>query len=482
MNAKERINRLLDSDSFSEIGAYAETQSRDFGIDKKAVAGDGVNTGLGKIEERSVLVYSQDANVLRGSVGLTHATKIRKLLDMAIDLKVPVIGLNDSVGGRIQEGIDTISGYSQIFYGNVKCSGIVPQISAIFGNCAGGAAYSPALNDFIFMIEDESYMFITGPVTIESVTGEKTNKEELGGAKVHGRVSAVADFICKNESECLVKIRELLSFLPSNCWEKPPVVPVGDFAGKRSLSLDSVVPENPREAYDMHKVIKGLVDGGDFFEVKALFAPNIIVGFARLGCQSIGLVANQPRFLAGAIDINASIKAARFIRFCDCFNIPIITLVDTPAYLPGVKQEHGGIIRQGAKMLFAYGEATVPKITVIIRKCYGGGNPAMCNKEMGANFVFAWPGAEIAVLGAEAATEVLYRKEIQESGSSDAVRLQKVQEYRQFFCSPFVAAKKQYVDGIVEPKDTRRILISLLESFEKQGAKREGKKHGNIPL
>jgi acetyl-CoA carboxylase carboxyltransferase component len=478
----ERINGLLDPDSFIEIGAYAESQSRDFGIDKKAAAGDGVSTGLGKVGRRTVLVYSQDSNVLSGSVGLTHASKIRKLLDLAIDLKVPVIGLNDSVGGRIQEGIDTISGYSQIFYGNVKCSGIAPQISAIFGSCAGGAVYSPALTDFIFMIENESHMFITGPVTIESVTGEKTNKEELGGAKVHGSISAVADFICKNEVECLSKIRELLSFLPSNCWEKPPVIPKGDLAGKRSLSLDSVVPGNTREAYDMYKVIKGLVDGGNFFEVKALFAPNIIVGFARLGGQSVGFIANQPRFLAGAIDINASIKAARFIRFCDCFNIPLITLVDTPAYLPGVKQEHSGIIRHGAKMLFAYGEATVPKITVIIRKGYGGGNPAMCNKEMGADFLFAWPGAEIAVIGAEAAAEVLYRKELQEAGDSDTIRLQKVQEYRKFFCSPFQAAKKQYVDGIVEPKDTRRILINLLESFEKQGVKREGKKHGNIPL
>lgn len=482
MNARERIDSLLDPDSFVEIGAYAESQSRDFGMDKKAADGDGVNTGLGRIEGRSVFVYSQDIGVLRGSVGLTHATKIRRLLDLAVELKIPAIGLNDSVGGRIEEGIDTIKGYSQIFYGNVKCSGIVPQVSAIFGSCAGGAVYSPALTDFIFMIENESHMFITGPVTIKSVTGEKTNKEELGGAKVHGSTSGVADFICKNELECLNKIRELFYFLPSNCWEKPPVIPMVDFAGKRSLSLDSVVPGNPREAYDMHKIIKGIVDEGNLLEVKALFAPNIIVGFARLGGQSVGIVANQPRFLAGAIDINASIKAARFIRFCDCFNIPIITLVDTPAYLPGVMQEHNGIIRHGAKMLFAYGEATVPKITVIIRKGYGGGNPAMCNKEMGANFVFAWPTAEIAVLGAEAAVEVLYRREIKESGGSDKIRLQKVQEYRQFFCSPFLAAKKQYVDGIIEPKDTRRILISLLESFEKQGVKREGKKHGNIPL
>ncbi len=482
MNSRERINRLLDADSFSEIGAYAESQSRDFGMDKVAAAGDGVNTGLGKIGGRSVLIYSQDANVLKGSVGLTHASKIRTLLDRAVDLKVPAIGLNESVGGRIQEGIDTIRGYSQIFYGNIKCSGIVPQISAIFGNCAGGAAYSPALTDFIFMVEDESCMYITGPVTVEAVSGAKTNHEELGGTKVHGRISGVADFICKNELECLNKIRELLSFLPSNCWEKPPIIPMGDSDGKACLSLDSVVPDNPREAYDMHKIIEGLFDGGDFFEVKALFAPNMIVGFARLCGRSIGFVANQPRFLAGAIDINASIKAARFIRFCDCFNIPIITLVDTPAYLPGVEQEYGGIIRQGAKMLFAYGEATVPKITVIIRKAYGGGNPAMCNKDMGADFVFAWPGAEIAVLGAEAATEVLYRKEIQESSDSDAICLQKIQEYRQFFSSPIQAAKKQYVDDIVEPKDTRRILINSLESFDNQGLEREGKKHGNIPL
>jgi acetyl-CoA carboxylase carboxyltransferase component len=482
VKAKERIDTLVDPASFLELGAHAESQSKDFGMDKKASPGDGVITGRGKINGRKVLVYAQDADVLKGSVGLTHAMKIRSLLDLAVDLKTPVIGLNESVGGRIQEGIDTIRGYSRIFYGNIRCSGLVPQISAIFSSCAGGAVYSPALTDFIFMIENESHMFITGPIAIESVTGEKTTKEELGGAKVHGSVSAVADFVCKNEIECLNKIRELFLFLPSNCEEKPLTRESAYSGGTEDSSLDSIVPENPRKAYDMRQIITKIVDGGDFFEAKSLFARNMIVGFARLNGRSVGFVANQPLHLAGAIDINASIKAARFIRFCDCFNIPIITLVDTPAYLPGVKQEHDGIIRHGAKMLFAYGESTVPKITLIIRKGFGGGNPAMCNKEMGADFVFAWPSAEIAVLGAEAAAEVLYRNEIAEAVDPDKIREQKIQEYRQYFSNPFLAAKKHYVDEIIEPKDTRKILTSLLESLEDKDGRTGGKKHGNIPL
>jgi acetyl-CoA carboxylase carboxyltransferase component len=480
--ARNRIDYLVDAGSFLEFNALAESQCKDFDMQAKAVAGDGVITGSGRVGGRKVLIYSQDVTALRGSVGLVHAEKIRHLMDLALKMGLPFLGLNDSVGGRIQEGIDTIRGYSHIFAGNIQCSGVVPQIAAVFGSCAGGAVYSPALMDFIFMIDRESHMFITGPVAVESVTGEKTTKEQLGGAQVHAKVSGVADFICQDEADCLDGVKQLLSYLPSNCDEKPPLMRTANGAPCLDTDLDSLVPENIKTPYDMQRVIRSIMDNGDFLEVKPLFARNLIVGFARLKGRSIGLVANQPLHLAGAIDINAAVKAARFIRFCDCFNIPLVTLVDTPAYLPGVELERNGIIRHGAKMLFAYGEASVPKITIIIRKGYGGGNPAMCNKEMGADFVLAWPMAEIAVLGAEAAAEVLFRHEIQGAAAPEETRRQKISEYRRLFSNPYLAAKKQYIDGIIDPGETRTVLIELLDLLETKEKKTVVRGHGNIPL
>jgi acetyl-CoA carboxylase carboxyltransferase component len=482
IKAKERIDYLVDSGSFFEVNDLAESQCTDFEMPAKAVPGDGVVTGTGRIGGRKVLLYSQDATALRGSVGLTHALKIRHLLDLALTMGLPIVGLNESVGGRIQEGIDTIRGYSHIFSGNIQCSGIVPQIAAVFGSCAGGAVYSPALMDFIFMIDQESHMFITGPVAVESVTGGKTTKEQLGGAQVHAKLSGVTDFNCMDEAHCLDGIKQLLSYLPSNFDEKPPLMESTDDASLPNTELDSLVPENIKEPYDMKSIIRSITDYGDFLEVKSLFARNLIVGFARLNGRSVGLVANQPMHLAGAIDINAAVKAARFIRFCDCFNIPLVTFVDTPAYLPGMEQEQNGIIRHGAKMLFAYGEASVPKITIIIRKGYGGGNPAMCNKEMGADFVLSWPTAEIAVLGAEAAAEVLFRNEIQGAADPEETRRQKISEYRRFFSNPYLAAKKQYIDGIIDPRATRAVLIELLDFLETKEKKTGLKGHGNIPL
>ncbi len=480
--ARNRIDYLVDAGSFFEFNSLGESQCHDFNMQTKAVPGDGVITGSGRIDGRKVFLYSQDVTALRGSVGLVHAEKIRHLLDLALKMGLPVIGLNDSVGGRIQEGIDTIRGYSQIFSGNIKCSGIVPQIAAIFGSCAGGAVYSPALMDFIFMIDQESHMFITGPVAVESVTGQKTTKNQLGGTQIHGKVSGVADFISANETDCLDGIKRLLSYLPSNCDEKPPLMRTENDSPQQNPELDSLVPENIRAPYDMKRVIKSILDNGEFLEVKSLFACNLIVGLGRLNGRSIGLVANQPLHLAGAIDINAAVKAARFIRFCDCFNIPIVTLVDTPAYMPGVDLEQNGIIRHGAKMLYAYGEASVPKITIIIRKAYGGGNPAMCNKEMGADFVLSWPMAEIAVLGAEAAAQILFHHEIQESADPADTRNQKINEYRRFFSNPYQAAKKQYIDGIIEPNETRTVLIELLDLLGTKEKKRAPRGHGNIPL
>lgn len=480
--ARKRIDSLVDAGSFIEFGALAESQCQDFDMPVKAVPGDGVITGSGKIDGRKVLLYSQDVTALRGSVGLVHAEKIRHLLDLAHKMRLPVLGLNDSVGGRIQEGIDTIRGYSRIFAGNVQCSGIVPQIAAVFGTCAGGAVYSPALMDFIFMIDQQSHMFITGPVAVESVTGEKTTKDQLGGAQVHTTMSGVADFTCTDVADCLDGIKQLLSYLPDSCDEKPAHMRSAADAHQPDTDLNSLVPENIKAPYDMHRVIKSIIDHGEFLEVKALFACNLIVGFARLNGRSIGLVANQPMHLAGAIDINAAVKAARFIRFCDCFNIPLVTLVDTPAYLPGVQLEQNGIIRHGAKMLFAYAEAGVPKITVIIRKGYGGGNPAMCNKEMGADFVLAWPSSEIAVLGAEAAAEVLFRPEIQGAADPAETRRQKISEYRRLFSNPYLAAKKQYIDGIIDPGQTRSVLIELLDLLETKKKPAMIRGHGNIPL
>jgi len=480
--ARRRVEQLFDPGIFFEIDPFAQSECKDFNMEKKAVPGDGVVTGFGGIDGRRVCVYAQDPTVLGGSVGHAQAEKTRRILDLARDMKIPVVSLQESPGARIQEGIESIKGYSSIFYGNILCSGVVPQISAILGTCAGGAVYSPALMDFIFMIEGRSHMFITGPPTIESVTGEKVDKEGLGGTRIHGRVSGVADFICKSESECFQSIRKLLGLLPSSNEEAPPFVNLDDDPMREEEELESVIPDDPKKAYDMKRIIRYVVDQGDFFEVKALFAPNIITGFSRLNGRTIGIVANQPYHLAGAIDIDASVKAARFIRFCDCFNIPIITFADTPAYLPGTKQEHGGIIRHGAKMLYAYGEATVPKITIVTRKWYGGGNPAMCNKEIGADFVFAWPSAEIGVLGAEAAVEVLLRREIQSTSNPEEFRELKIREYRDVFANPLHAAKKRYLDGIIEPRQTRSVLVKLLGLLEGKRQINQYRKHGNSPL
>jgi acetyl-CoA carboxylase carboxyltransferase component len=483
MTARERVTALVDPGTFVEINMLAETQTFDFDMQDKKILGDGVITGYGQIDGRRAFLFSQDVTVFGGSCGRAHGEKINYVLRMARSTGAPVVGLYESGGGRLQDGIENEAGYGRMFWENTQCSGVIPQISAIMGACTGGSVYSPALTDFIIQVEKTSQMFITGPGVIKDVTGEEVSFEELGGTRVHTQKSGVVHFSAKNDEECLSIIKRLLSYLPSNNREKPPVVETGDEMDRRVPRLREIVPIPPNKSYDMHEVITEIVDNGDYMEVQPRFATNMIICFARMGGRAVGVVANQTRVLAGTIDIGAADKAARFIRFCDAFNIPIITLVDVPGYLPGTQQEYRGIIRHGAKMLYAYSESTVPKVSVVIRKSYGGAIPAMCCHETGADQFFAWPTAEFAMMGAEPAVNILYRKELAEAGDPVALRQEKIREYEEKFCSPYFAASKQYVDAVIRPEDTRHMIIKALIMLEdKEQEPRAWKKHGNIPL
>ncbi|MBI5968054.1 MAG: acyl-CoA carboxylase subunit beta [Deltaproteobacteria bacterium] len=479
LTARERIDRLMDVGTFVELSMLAQHQCTDFGMEKSRPWGDGVITGYGKVDGRVVFLYAQDFTVMGGSVGQAHGQKIASLTRMAREYGAPVVGLIDSAGGRIQEGAGN---YSLIFAENVESSGVIPQISAIMGNCAGGGVYSPALTDFILMIDKTSQMFITGPLVIKEVTGEIVDMQELGGAKVHSEISGVADLVAKDDLDCLAKIKKLLSFLPSNYRQKPPALEQKDDPQRCEEGLMKILPDSAKKVYDMRKLITLVVDQGEFFEIKARFARNMVTGFARLDGRVIGIVANNPLFLGAAIDCDASDKASRFIRTCDCFNIPLISFVDVPGYLPGVKEEYKGIIRHGAKMIFAWKEATVPKVTCLIRKDYGGAFSAMSNKEIGADILIAWPTAEVAIMGAEGAVGVLYRKEIAAAEDKDRFREEKIQEYRQKFMTPFYTASKRQLDIIISPQETRLYLIRALEMLENKMIKRYARKHGNIPL
>lgn len=482
LSARERINLLLDPGSFEEIGAFVEHRSRDFGLDKQKYLGDGVITGYGTINGRPVVVFSQDFTVFGGSLSEAHAEKICRIMDHALKIGVPVIGLNDSGGARIQEGVVSLGGYADIFLRNTLASGVVPQISAILGPCAGGAVYSPAITDFVVMVQQTSYMFVTGPNVVKTVTHEDVTHEELGGAVTHATKSGVAHFATENEVECFDRIKKLLSFLPSNNVDDPPVVEITDPIDRQDEALNAIVPESPNKPYDMREVIRGIVDNGDFFEVHELYAQNILVGFARLGGRPVGIVANQPAVLAGVLDIDSSIKGARFVRFCDAFNIPLVVFEDVPGFLPGTDQEWRGIIKNGAKLLYAFCEATVPRVTVITRKAYGGAYDVMNSKHIRGDLNYAWPSAEIAVMGVKGAVEIIFRKEIEKAASREAAIEEKVEEYRAKFANPYIAASRGYVDEVIEPKETRSKLIRALQFLENKVDQNPRKKHGNIPL
>jgi len=482
LTARERILKLLDQGSFVEIDAFVEHRCVNFGMEKNKQPGDGVVTGYGTIDGRLVYVFAQDFTVMGGSLGEMHAAKIVKVQEMALKVGAPLIGINDSGGARIQEGVDALSGYGKIFYNNTIASGVIPQISVILGPCAGGAVYSPAITDFIFMVKNISKMFITGPNVIETVTGEKVSAEELGGAMTHNTISGVAHFVSDTEEECLSSIRKLISFLPQNNLETVPVQETEDDINRVDEALNSIVPDNPNKAYDMKDIIYTLADKGEFMEYQPYYAQNIITGFMRLNGRSVGVVASQPKVLAGCLDINASDKAARFIRTCDAFNIPLLTLMDVPGFLPGTNQEYGGIIRHGAKMLYAFSEATVPKVTVITRKAYGGSYIAMCNKELGADMVLAGPTAEIAVMGPEGAANIIFKKEISEAEDKNLKRQEKIEEYRKTVANPYAAASRGYVDAVIEPSETRKRIISAFDMLTGKRELRPEKKHGNIPL
>jgi propionyl-CoA carboxylase beta chain len=482
MTARERIEFLLDEDSFEEFDKLVVHRTRDFGLDKQLYPGDGVITGHGLIDGRNVFVFAQDFTVFGGSLSETHAEKICKVMDLAMKVGAPIIGLNDSGGARIQEGVVSLGGYADIFLRNTLASGVVPQISCIMGPCAGGAVYSPAITDFNIMVKDTSYMFITGPDVIKTVTHEEVTKEELGGAVTHNSVSGVAHFAADSDEHALRIVRELFSFIPANNLEDPPRVEASDRHDRVEPKLNELVPEASNQPYDIRDVINAVVDDGYFFEVQQMFAPNICVGFARLGGRSVGIVANQPAFLAGVLDIAASVKGARFVRFCDCFNIPLITFEDVPGFLPGVSQEHGGIITQGAKLLYAYAEATVPKVTVITRKAYGGAYCVMASKHIRTDVNFAWPTAEIAVMGAEGAVGILYRRELTDAQDKESVHKAKIAELEDKFANPYVAAERGFVDEVIEPAQTRPKLIRALSLLENKRDSNPPKKHGNIPL
>ncbi len=482
LTARERIDMLLDRESFIEDGTYIMGRSSNFGLDKKKIPGDGVVSGSGKIDDRQVFLSSQDFTVLGGSLGEMHAERIAAAQGYALRNGTPFIQINDSGGARIQEGILSLGGYGKIFRNNTIASGVVPQISVILGPCAGGAVYSPAITDFIFMVEGVSNMYITGPDVIKAVTGEEISHEALGGASAHCRNSGVAHFHFSSEEECMAGVRKLLGYLPANNREQPPVVPVVDFADRQNEALETLVPEDPKHAYDIKSVIGEIFDQESFLEVQAEYAKNVVVGFARLNGRTVGIFANQPKVLAAALDINSSDKAARFIRFCDSFNIPIITLVDVPGFLPGVAQEHGGIIRHGAKVLYAIAEATVPKIALILRKSYGGAFIAMSSKHLGYDRTIAYPGSEIAVMGAEGAANIIFRKEIEAADDPAVKRAEKIEEFRQEVMNPYIAAGYGYVDDVIHPKYTRIELIRSLEMHHRKREDRPAKKHGNVPL
>ena len=478
LTARERLEVLLDPDSFEEYDMFVTHRATDFEMGKMVIPGDGVVTGWGTINGRMVYVFSQDFTVFGGSLSETHAQKICKILDLAVQNGAPVIGLNDSGGARIQEGVASLGGYAEVFWRNVQASGAIPQISVIMGPCAGGAVYSPAMTDFIYMVKDTSYMYVTGPDVVKTVTSEIVTHEELGGASTHTRISSVADAAFDNDIETLLEVRRLVDFLPLHAGEKPPRVATNDLVDRRDDSLDTVIPDSAQQPYDMREVILKLADEGDFLELQAAHAGNILTGFVRLNGESVGVVANQPLVLAGCLDINSSKKAARFIRFCDAFNIPILTLVDVPGFLPGVAQEYGGIIKHGAKLLFAYAEATVPKVTVITRKAYGGAYDVMASKHIRADVNYAWPSAEIAVMGARGATEILYRPEL-----GDKAKIAKrTADYEARFANPFVAAERGFIDDVILPHGTRRRVIRAFETLRSKKASVPLKKHGNIPL
>jgi propionyl-CoA carboxylase beta chain len=482
LTARERIDLLLDPGSFNELDRFVVHQCTEFNMQNRKILGDGVITGYGTIDGRLVYVFSQDFTVFGGSLGEMFAKKVCKLMDLALKTGAPVIGLNDSGGARIQEGVVSLAGYGDIFFRNVISSGVVPQISAVMGPCAGGAVYSPAMTDFIIMVDKTAHMFITGPDVVKAALGQEVSFEELGGAMVHSATSGVAHFIAKDEHHCIQLTRKLLNYLPSNYLEDPPAIEPTDDPNRTDEGLAHVIPDDPDKPYDVKDVITRVVDSNEFFETQPLWAQNIVIGFARLNGKPIGVVANQPMHYAGALDINSSMKAGRFIRFCDCFNIPIITFVDVPGFLPGTDQEHSGIIKHGSKLLYAYCEATVPKITTILRKDYGGAYDVMGSKHSGADINYAWPTAEIAVMGPHGAINIIFRKEIAEAADSEKKRVELVGDYRQKFASPYIAAQKGYIDEVIMPAETRPKLISALESLATKREPRPSRKHGNIPL
>ncbi|MGA7146107.1 MAG: carboxyl transferase domain-containing protein [Desulfobacterales bacterium] len=482
LTARERLELFFDGGTFREIDMFVSHRCVNFGMEKVEIASDGVITGHGLVDGRPVFAFAQDFTARAGSLGEMHAKKICKIMDMALKAGVPFVGMNDSGGARIQEGVDSLSGYGQIFYRNSLSSGVIPQISAIMGPTAGGAVYSPAMTDWIFMVKSTSYMFITGPDVIKSVTGEQITFEDLGGAMTHNEKSGVAHFACESDEDAIDRIKRLLSYLPSNNMEDPPVVPTGDDPRRTDPDLDTIIPDNPNQAYDMKDIIRSIVDNGEMFEPHEYYAQNIIVCFARLNGRSIGIIASQPKVLAGCLDIDASDKATRFIRFCDAFNIPMLTIADVPGYLPGSQQEWGGIIRHGAKLLWCYSEATVPKMLLVTRKDYGGSYLAMCSKDLGADMAFAWPSAEIAVMGASGACNVIHRKAIKGADDPEAKRKELIAEYEQLFSNPYCAAGRGFVDAVIVPSETRPRLIDALEVMCSKRQTLPPKKHGNIPV
>lgn len=482
LTARERLNLLFDEGSFVELDAFVSHRCTNFDMANTVAPGDGVVTGYGTVDGRLVFAYAQDFTVLGGSLGEYHAEKIVKVQDNALKMGAPIVGLNDSGGARIQEGVNALSGFGKIFYRNTISSGVIPQISAIMGPCAGGAVYSPAITDFVYMVDKTSQMFITGPQVIKTVTGEDVSAEKLGGAMTHNTVSGVAHFIAANDEECIAQIRELLSYLPSNNMETAPAYETDDDINRLIPEFEDLIPENPNKPYDIYDIIAKIADNGQYYDVQPHFAKNIVTCFIRIDGQTIGVIANQPKFLAGCLDINASDKAARFIRRCDAFNIPILSIVDVPGFLPGTDQEYGGIIRHGAKMLYAYSEATVPKVTLIVRKAYGGAYIGMCNKELGADMVFAWPSAEIAVMGPEGAANIVFKNEIKDAQDPAAKRQEKIQEYKDQFANPYKAAEMGYVDDVIDPVTTRQRLASAFDMLASKRLSLPAKKHGNIPL
>ena len=482
LSARERLDVLLDKGSFTELDMFVQHRSNDFGMDKNRILTDGVVTGYGTIDGRQVMVFSQDFTIFGGSLSEAFAEKICKVMDMALKMGIPIIGLNDSGGARIQEGVVSLGGYADIFLKNTLASGVVPQISAILGPCAGGAVYSPAITDFVFMAKNTSHMFVTGPNVVKTVTHEEVSMENLGGAETHSSKSGVAHFAFENEVEVLQNIRKLLSYLPLNNLDEPPVCKYMDSTSKSQKELDSLVPENPNKPYDMHRVVKIIADKGSFFEVHSEFAKNIIVGFARIGGRSVGIVANQPAHLAGVLDIDSSVKGARFVRFCDAFNIPIITFEDVPGFLPGTEQEWRGIIKNGAKLLYAFAEATVPKLTVITRKAYGGAYDVMSSKHIRGDLNFAWPSAEIAVMGPKGAVEIIFKTQIAKAKDPHKETEKLINEYKKKFANPYVAAERGYIDDVIKPHETRSRLMAGLKLLETKVDSNPKKKHGNIPL